>query len=427
MNPLGRVKDWWRRRALHRELRTLYGSAGAVPAAPVLSGTYVTPETAICMAAVYAAVNVISRDVAAMPCHCYRRLPRNGREIDYRHPAEKLLNVEPNDEQDAFRFKQAGMGHVLTRGNWYAEIVRDSNARLESLHLLHPTKTLIKRTEKTKRLYYELDNGATRSAGEKPKTLWPEDVLHFAGLGFDGLIGYSPITLARQTIGLGMAVEQYGASFFGNSAIPKGVLKTATKLTEAAINNLRRSINQVHQGSQSAHQLMILEQGLDWVQTQFSPEDGQFLLTREFQVKEIARLYNLPPHKIGDYSESHLASAEEANLDYLSMTLTGWITMIEAQLNHKLLTAEERLSHFIAFDMTALLRGNSDARMKGYQLMRNMGAISADEIRTAEGLNPIGPDRGGELYLVQGQYVPLDQVGKQPVPKPAAQSAETTP
>lgn len=427
MNPLGRVRDWLRRRALHRELRTLYGSAGAVPAAPVLSGTYITPETAICLAAVFAAVNVISRDVAALPRHVYKRLPRGGRAIDHAHPVERLLNVQPNDEQDAFRFVQSGMGHVLTRGNWYAEIVRDKDGRPESLHLLHPSKTLIKRTEGSRRLYYQLNDGASRDDNKPPPTLWPEDVLHFAGLGFDGLIGYSPVTLARQTIGLGMAVEQYGAAFFGNSAIPKGILKLPTKLTEAAVNNLRRSLNQIHQGSQSAHQLMILEQGVDWAQTQFSPEDGQFLLTREFQVKEVARLYNLPPHKIGDYSESHLASAEEANLDYLTMTLTGWITMLEAQLNHKLLTAEEQQTHFIGVDMTALLRGNSDARMKGYQLMRNMGAISADEIRTAEGMNPIGPDEGGDLYLVQGQYVPLDKVGEQPAAAPADQAGPDGP
>ena len=388
-----------------------------MPAAPVLSGTYITPETALGLAAVFSAVNVISRDWAGLPRNVVRKLPGGGRVVDETHPVHRLVHSTPNGEVDAYRYFQSAMSHVLTRGNSYSEIVRGDDGTPESLHLLHPSKTTPKRTPGG-RLFYELDDGAGNSAG-KPIALWADDVLHFAGMGFNGIQGYSPVTVARQTIGLGVAVEQYGAAFFGNAAVPKGVLKTARKLTEAAVNNLRRTINQVHQGSQSAHQLMILEEGLEWVQTQFSPEDGQFLLTREFQVKEVARLFNLPPHKVGDYSESHLANVEEANLDYLTMTLYGWVVMGEAQMNSKLLTREDRRTHEIVIDMSALMRGNSAARTAYYQGMRNMGCLSADDIRAAEGLNPIGKAAGGQLYIVQGQYLPLGQIGKQPAAPPA--------
>jgi HK97 family phage portal protein len=420
---IGRAQKWWQERKLARQLRSLHGGGGYVPAAPVLSGTFITPETALGLAAVFAAVNVISRDVASLPRNVYRKLPDGGRKVDEHHPIQELIYTSPDGELDSYRFYQSLMSHVLTRGNGYAEIERDKDGTPTAMHLLHPSKTLPKRTRRG-RLYYELTENVP--AGTRPPTLWAEDMLHLAGLGFNGLVGYSPVTVARQTIGLGMAVEQYGAAFFGNAAIPKGLLKTPQKLNEAAVNNLRKTVNQVHQGSQSAHQLMILEQGLEWVQTQFSPEDGQFLLTREFQVKEIARLYGLPPHKIGDYSQSHLANVEEANLDYASMTLYGWIIMLEAQHNSKLLTREERQKYEIRVDMAALMRGNTKDRTTYYQTLRNAGALTANEIRVFEGLNPVPSDEGGDLLLVQGQYIPLERVGKE-APAPSKPTPEPDP
>ncbi len=406
MNPLSQVRSWIERRRHNALLRSIsYIGGGAVPAAPVLSGTFITPETALGLAAVFCSVNVISRDIAVMPWHVYRRLPGGGREIDFSHPVEDLISTQPNNEMDAFRYKQTEMSHVLTRGNGFSEIVRDPrNGSPVALEILHPSKTLIKRTDGGS-LYYELDN---------KKKLAPENVLHLAGMGFNGVMGYSPITLMRQTIGLSMGSEQYGAAFFGNSARTSGWIKLAKRLDERAINNLRKTFNQIHQGSQSAHQVGILEEGMDFVNSQFSPEDSQFLQTREFQVKDIARIFSIPPHKIGDYSESHLANVEEANLDYVAMTLLGWVLMIEGQGNMKLLTREERKTHEIGVDMSILLRGNVQARMLRIQTLRNTGAICTDEIRISEGFNPIGPAKGGDKFLVQAQYIPLDQVGKSP-------------
>lgn len=393
-------------------------SGGAVPAAPVLSGTYVTPETALSLASVYAAVNVISRDMASMPRNVYRKLPGGGRVIDESHPVNALLRVSPNGEIGAYRWMQTSMSHVLTRGNGYSEIVRDKRTgEPRELHILHPSKTVPKRTEGG-RLYYELNDGITGQSGVSKKIDF-ENVLHLAGMGFNGIQGFSPITVARQTIGLGIAAEQFGASFFGNSAIASGFLKHPGKLSELALNNLRRTFNQIHQGSQSAHQFGILEQGMDWVSNQISPEDGQFIETRTFQVKDIARLYGLPPHKIGDYSESHLANVEEANLDYITMTLFGWVCMVEDESNLKLLTAEDRQTHEIGVDMSALTRGNLKARSEYNNIMRNMGCYSADDILLREGQNPIGPAKGGDKYIVQSQYMPLDQVGRQPVAPPS--------
>lgn len=406
-----------REMARESQIRSIIGG-GYVPAAPVLSGTYITPETGLTVAPVYAAVNVISTDLATLPRHVYRKLPGGGREIEREMELgviNDIVGAEPNDEMDGFRWLQTLMGHVLTRGNAYCEIVRKDGWPV-SLELLHPGRTVPRRVDDVGALYYLLDN---------ERKLSPENVLHFAGMGFDGIVGYSPITICRQTVGLTIAAEQYGAAYFGNGARMNGFLKTAKALKAGAISNLRNTFNQIHQGTQNAHQIGILEEGMDWVQNSFSPDDGQFLQTRQFQVIDIARIFRIPPHKIGDYSQSHLANVEEANLDYQAMTLMGWVTMLERQLTIKLLTREQRRTHEIGFDMTALMRGNSAARMARAQTLRNTGAWSANEIRLAEGFNPLPDGSGGDLHLVQGQYVPLDQVGKlPPTPPPTTRSVD---
>lgn len=415
-NPFAWARDRYRWHKVRSYMRSIAASGGYVPAAPVLSGTFVTPETALGLAAVYCAINVISRDVACLPRNVVRRLPDGGRMVDWQHPVQRLVHRRPNDRSTASRFFQAKMAHVLGRGNGYSEIVRDDNTgRPTELNLLHPSKTQAKFTEGGD-LFYELDN---------KERLWPDDVLHFAGLGFNGISGFSPITLCRQTVGLGLAVEQFGAAFFGNGAVPKGLLKFPKRLSQAALDNLRRTFNQAHQGTQSAFNVGLIEEGGEWVDTQISPEDGQFILTRQFQVLDIARLFSCPPHKIGDYSQAHLSSVEEANLDYIATTIYGWVVMMEQELTEKLLFEEEQQTHEIVVDMSALMRGNAAARIAYYQGLRNMGAISADEIRLREGLNPIGDEEGGNLYLVQGQYVPLIQAGKNPLkmPPPKDQAA----
>jgi HK97 family phage portal protein len=390
-----------------RSSSTAIGS-GYVAAAPVLSGTYITPQTALGLTAVYAAINVISRDVATLPLNVYRKLPNGGREIAEDHPVQELVRWQPNDDMDAHRLRRDSMGHTLGWGNGLQEIVRNKRTGTpEALEMLHPSKTVPKRTE-SKSLYYELD-------GDKDKRLSPENVLHFAGLGFNGISGYTPLTVARQSIGTGFAAEQFGASFFGNGAVSKGILKLARKLSPAGKSNLRNSINQVHQGAQSAHQFMILEEGMDWVNTQINPDDAQFIATRQFTVIEIARLYSLPPHKIGDYSEAHINNVEDANLDYIVTTLAGWLSMLEYQYNLKLLTRFDRRKYVILHDMSALMRGNMAARVAYYQGMRNMGCMSADDILSAEGKNPLGPKKGGDKYLVQMQYQPLERAGEPPI------------
>jgi HK97 family phage portal protein len=409
------LRSWIARRF---ERRSNPLGAGFVPPAPVLSGTFVTPQSALALIAYYSAINVISRDLACLPLNIYRRLPGGGRQVDEDHPYHELLGCETDGDTSSLKFTLDTSGHTLGWGNSYSEIVRDDKGLATDLHILHPSKTLAKLTDAGK-LFYEDETSHQKYRAE--------NVLHFAGLGFNGIQGYTPAFIARQGIGLGIAAEQFGAAFFGNGLIPKGVLTTAKKLGTAAINNLRSSIGQVHQGSQSAHQLMILEEGMTWTATQVNPDDAQFIATRQFQVLEIARLFGLPPHKIGDYSQAHHTNVEESNLDYISTTLLFWVVLREHELNRKMLTRDDRKKWVIAHDFSRLLQGNSVARIAYYQGMRNMGCFSADDILAAEGRNPIGSKKGGDKYLVQMQYQPLERAGEPPIALKTPKDPQTSP
>lgn len=379
-----------------------------------LAGVNVTPQTALALSSVFSAINVISRDVATLPRSVYQQLPGGGKDVARRKPQHRLVNSKPNEEANAVRFYQALMGHVLGWGNGYAEITRDDyTGEPTGLYLLHPSQTKPD-YDKSGALYYQLSNG---------KKLKPENVIHVAGLGFDGLIGYSPVGYCRQTIALSVAVETFGSSWFGNGSRTSGWIKLLKKLSAEAKTNLRESIEHVHgNGPANANRIGFLEEGMEYVPTTIPPEDAQFLATRAFQVEEVARLYNLPPHKIGDYSKSHLANVEEANLDYLSTTLTGWLEVLEAELDAKLFTDRERETLFIEHDMTRLMRGNMTARVAFYTGLRNAGALNADEIRARENMNPIGEAGGGRKYLAPLAMTTLDRAGEPaaPTPKPSS-------
>jgi HK97 family phage portal protein len=398
------------RRSERRALDSPRQSTGLSLSTPALSGVLITPQTALTFTAVYAAINVIATDTASLPLRVFKRLEGGGCRPAPEHYADRLLFRSPNGETPSMRWRQAGMGHVLGWGNWYAEIEHDNAGRPIKLELLSPSQTKPER-DKNKQLYYALK--------DLNKTLPPRKVIHVAGLGYNGLEGYSPIGLAREAVGLGKGAEEFGASFFGNGAIPKGLLKLKKKLSPDAIENLRRTFGNRHQGTRNGSTMGILEEDMDWVNTQISPEDAQFLATRQFQVVEIARIFRLPPHKIGDFSQAHLANVDAANLDYLTTSLMPWLEAIEQELNLKLLTEQDRLDgYYIEHTMAALLRGDMRARGEFYKTLRDLGAINPNEIRQKENMNPIAPDEGGDKFLVPLNMTTLDRAGRLPTESP---------
>lgn len=373
---------------------------------PSVAGITVTPQTALTFTAFFAGIRVISEDVASLPLAVFRRTAGDGSQLLRDHPVTQRFAVSPDEETVAFNWRESWIAHAIGWGTGYAEIKWSRGGEVRGLKLLHPGTTTPRRLEDG-RLYYEDTSGGP--FGNQTRRLWPWQVLPLAGLGFNGLVGYNTTTLSREAIGLGKAAEQFGAAFFGNSAQPHGFLKHPGKLKPDAVTNLRNSINRRHQGSANAHQIMILEEGMDWVSTQIAPELAQFLATRQFQVIEIARILRLPPHKIGDYSNSHLANIEASNLDYLMTTLRPWCIRIEATADWKLLTESERAEGlYLRHDIRALLRASIRDRGDYYQKMFQFG-MSADEIRAFEEMNPIGQVKGGSKRFRPANLVPLDQ------------------
>ena len=261
------------------------------------SGKNVNERTAMQTTAVYSCVRILAEAVASLPIHVYR-YTETGKERVYDHPLYYLLHDEPNPEMTSFVFRETLMSHLLIWGNAYAQVIRDGSGRVLSLYPLLPDKMEVDRDEHG-RLFYTY----TRNTDENPNfseygrvRLKPEDVLHIPGLGFDGLVGYSPIAMAKNAVGMTLACEEYGASFFENGATPGGVLEHPGVLKDPA--KVRESWHSVYGGSKNAGKVAVLEEGMKYQQIGIPPEEAQFLETRKFQIDEIARLYRIPPHMV---------------------------------------------------------------------------------------------------------------------------------
>jgi HK97 family phage portal protein len=236
-----------------------------------------------------------------------------------------------------------------------------------------------------------------------------DEVLHIPGLGFDGLVGYSPIAMAKNAIGMALATEEYGASFFANGANPGGTLEHPGVIKD--IQRVKDSWNMAYQGSQNAHRVAILEEGMHFKQIGIPPEQAQFLQTRKFQINEIARIFRVPPHMVGDLEKSSFSNIEQQSLEFVKYTLDPWVVRWEQALQQSLLLPSEKGAYFVRFNLDGLLRGDYASRMAGYSTARQNGWMSANDIRELENVNRIPEEEGGDLYLVNGNMLPLKDAG----------------
>jgi HK97 family phage portal protein len=376
-------------------------------------GPNVNPKTALTFSAWFAAINVLSTDLACLPLKIYRARKSGGRDEVTDDPRTALLSVSPDGETTAMRWRQAWVGQTLGHGNGVAEIGY-SGGDVSGLYLLEPG-TEPQRRGQDRRLYYRLNDGST---------LPPYKVLHLAGFGPDGLSGYSVARQARQAIALGLSAETFGAAFFANGTRPSGALKHPGQLKGQARQNILDSWREMHSGAGNAGSTVLLEEGMDWQAFSIPPEDAQFLATRQFQVVEVARLFRLPPHKLGDYSQAHLANLAESNQDYYNTTLMPWCVAIENELTCKLLTEDERKAgHYVQHQMNALLRADPKARAEFYTSMFGLAVMTPNTISELEDMNPIGAD-GDERFLTV-QAVPLRSALNPP--EPASSPADPPP
>ena len=374
------------------------------------AGAKVNEFTAMQTTAVYACVRILAESIAGLPLHVYE-YRGNGKERVPGHPLYFLLHDSPNPEMTSFIFRETAMIHLLLWGNSFSQIIRDGMRRVVGLYPLLPNRMSVDRDEHGELVYTYTpmsDSNPNLKSGQSIK-LRREDVLHIPGLGFDGLVGYSPIAMARNAVGMTLACEEYGSSFFANGARPGGVLKHPGVLKDPS--KLRESWQAVYGGTANTGKVVVLEEGVDYQQISIPPEEAQFLETRKFQIDEIARLYRVPPHMIGDLEKSSFNNIEQQSLEYVKYTLNPWVVRWEQSLQKALLLPSEQKRYFIKFNVDGLLRGDYQSRMQGYSIGRQNGWLSANDIREMENMNPIPEEEGGNLYLINGNLCKLRDAG----------------
>lgn len=373
-----------------------------------VAGKAVTERSAMQMTAVYSCVRILAEAVAGLPLHFYRYKDDGSKEKAIDSNLYHLLHDEPNPEMSSFVFRETLMTHLLLWGNAYAQIIRNGKGEVIALYPLMPNKMSVDRDENGK-LYYTYQRSQDEGKEAGTVTLSTRDVLHIPGLGFDGLVGYSPIAMAKNAIGLAIATEEYGAKFFANGAAPSGVLEHPGTIKDPA--RLRENWNSTFGGSANSGKVAVLEEGMKYTPISISPEQAQFLETRKFQINEIARIFRVPPHMVGDLEKSSFSNIEQQSLEFVKYTLDPWIIRWEQSLNRALLNVDEKKTYFFKFNVEGLLRGDYQSRMNGYAIARQNGWMSANDIRELENLDKISALDGGDLYLVNGNMLPLKDAG----------------
>ena len=374
------------------------------------SGKRVNERTSMQMTAVYSCVRILSEAVASLPLNVYRYTDNGGKEKAIDHSLFHLLHDEPNPEMSSFIFRETLMTHLLLWGNAYAQIIRNGKGEVIALYPLMPDRMSVDR-DKNGQLYYKYtknnDDAPTMESGSV--YLSPSDVLHIPGLGFDGLVGYSPIAMAKNAIGLAIAAEEYGSKFYANGAAPSGILEHPGTLKDPA--RVRDSWNATFGGSSNSNKVAVLEEGMKYTPISIAPNEAQFLETRKFQINEIARIFRVPPHMVGDLEKSSFSNIEQQSLEFVKYTLDPWVIRWEQALYRALLSEEEKKTVFFKFNVEGLLRGDYASRMNGYATARQNGWMSANDIRELENLDRIPAELGGDLYLVNGNMLPLNSAG----------------
>jgi HK97 family phage portal protein len=310
----------------------------------------------------------------------------------------------------SFIFRETLMTHLFLWGNAYSQIIRNGKGEILALYPLMPNRMSVDRDERGQ-LYYKYTPTSDDAPTMEGSTviLSSRDVLHIPGLGFDGLVGYSPIAMAKNAIGMAIACEEYGAKFFANGAAPSGVLEHPGTIKDPT--KVREAWQSQFGGSANSGKIAVLEEGMKYTPISISPEQAQFLETRKFQINEIARIFRVPPHMVGDLEKSSFSNIEQQSLEFVKYTLDPWVVRWEQSIRRTLLTPLEKKRYDVKFNVEGLLRGDYQSRMNGYATARQNGWMSANDIRELENLDRIPAEAGGDLYLINGNMLPMQNAG----------------
>ena len=355
------------------------------------SGQAVNIETAMSLSVVYACVKILSEDIASLPISVYEKTGGQVIEIDD-HPVDRLISVEPSRLYTPFIFHETLISHAATAGNAYALIHTARNGDIDELEILDPRKVQPKIQEVEngrKRVFYHVDG--------KDLPYTDEEILHIPALTMNGIVGQSPITTLRETMGEALSMIDHGNSFYANGAKLSGVIEYPSVLSEEGLKNLRDSWNRLHTGKNSQG-TAILENGATFKPISLSPEDLLFIEGRKFSVEEIARAYRIPLHMLNSLERATFSNIEQQSIDYVKNCLMPWVRRIEAEYNRKLFTNRERERYFVKFDLSSRLEGDSQAQAELYSRLFQIGVLSQNDVRLKLGMNPI---EGGDEYYVQ--------------------------
>lgn len=368
------------------------------------TGVTVTPQTALQSSAVFACVRLLAETISSLPLPLYRRLDGDGKAKAIDHPLYSILHDLPNPEMTSMQLRETLITHQALWGNGFAEIEYNNAGQVRGLWPIPPWLMTIRRINR--QLVYDV----SMPVGPVARLPWGR-VMHIPALGIDGVVGLSPITLARQAVGLALGTEEFGAKFFGNGARPGVVLEHPGQLSEDAQKRLRKSIEDRHQGLSNAHRMMLLEEGMQLKEVGIPPEDAQFLETRRFQTAEIARMFNVPPHMIGDLDRATFNNIEQLSLEFVIYSIRPWLVRWEQAILRDLLSEADRRELFAEHTVNGLLRGDIASRYNAYAIGRQWGWLSANDVRKLENMNPVA---GGEDYLTPLNMVPA---GSEPDPE----------
>ena len=384
------------------------------------SGEKVDEQSAMQISTVYACVRLLAETVAALPLHLYRYTDGGkGKESAFDHPLYRILYRQPNDEMSSFIWRETMMTHLLLWGNAYSQIIRDGRNNVLGLYPLLPENVEVDRDEQGQ-LYYIYHAYTDEVPGEQNQDIYfrKDEILHIPGLGFNGLVGFSPIAMMKNSLGTTLAVEKYGASFFKNGAQPSGVLEHPGVLKDP--QKIRDNWTAVYGGANNAHRGAVLEEGMGYKAISLPPEDSQFLSTRQFGVEEICRIFRVPPHMVQSLEHATFSNIEHQSIDFVVHTLTPWLVRFEQAIIKDLLLEEEQDVLFPKFNVDGLLRGDYQSRMNGYATGISNGFLSPNDIHRLENMDLIPAEEGGDDYYLNGGYVKLRDAGKFAQAKQAA-------
>lgn len=381
------------------------------PRDPVLAAMFadpssvaVTPQSAMRVTAVWASVALIAETLSALPLHVLRRTEAEAGEESAKatdHPLYYLLHDMPTSGITSFEWRELMFTHTALRGDSYARIVLDGGGRVIDLPPIMPDHIRPERNRANRTQYRWWPDGTGPS-----RVLFDDEVLRIPYKMLDGLHSLSPIATHKATIGNALSSAAFLQSFYANSAQPKGALVSQELLSNEAAKALRQSWEERHMGPANAGRIAIFDGGMKWENIGMTMDDAQYIELQQFSVSDIARIFLVPPHKIGDLSNATFSNIEHQAIEFVVDTILRWVRRAEMRFNAYLLSARERAAgYYIAFDLKGLMRGDSAARSNFYRAMFYIGAMNPNEIRAAEDMNPYD---GGDKFFVQGATMPID-------------------